>query len=101
MNYRLNWDLKDGKLSFDTGRLIVYNNQIIKSNGPSRDHNDLITAFAARYRLNRSDVASNAYRFYWRPNSKNEITVSGVRKIDTDWACDHIQTFDRLIDSLF
>jgi hypothetical protein len=64
MNYRFNGDLKDGKLSYNTGRLIVYNGRIIKSVGLAGDRNDLITAFAARFRVNRSDVAGKAYRFY-------------------------------------
>jgi hypothetical protein len=101
MNYRLDWSIQDGKLSADTGRIIVYGDGIIRSNGPSRDHNDLITSFAARYRLSRDDVASKGFRFYWRPVQKGLITISPVRRIDEDWACNHVELFDRLIDLEF
>jgi hypothetical protein len=101
MNYRLNWSIQDGKLSPDTGRIIVYGNFIIHSNGPSRDHNDLITSFAARYRVSRDEVASKGSRFYWRPMQKGLITISPVRKIDEDWACNHVELFDKLIDMEF
>jgi hypothetical protein len=101
MNYRLNWSLQDGKLSPETGRIIVHGNAIIHSNGPSRDHNDLITSFAARDRLSRDDVASKGFRFYWKPVQKGLITISPVRKIDEDWACNHVEIFDKLIDLEF
>ncbi|MDR1100446.1 MAG: hypothetical protein LBL28_08210 [Treponema sp.] len=101
MNYRIDWSIQDGKLSADTGRIIVYGNDIIHSNGPSRDHNDLITSFAARYRLSRDDVASKGFRFYWRPVTKGLITISPVRRIDEDWACNHVDMFNKLIDKEF
>jgi hypothetical protein len=101
MDYRLELSIRDGKLSPDTGRIIVYGEGIIHSNGPSRDHNDLITSFAARYRVSRDAVASKGYRFYWKPLQKGLITVSPVRKIDGDWANDHAGLFDRLIDLEF
>jgi hypothetical protein len=101
MNYRLDWSIQDGKLSADTGRIIVYGNGIIRSNGPSRDHNDLITAFAARFHVSRDEVASGGYRFYWRPAAKGLITISPVRKLDEDWACNHVEMFDQLIDREF
>jgi hypothetical protein len=101
MDYHLNWSIQDGKLSSDTGRIIVYGNNIIHSNGPSQDHNDLITAFAARYRVSRDDVASKGYRFYWRPLKKGLITISPVRKLDENWACGHIELFNKLVDVEF
>jgi hypothetical protein len=101
MNYHLNWSIQDGRLSPDTGRIIVYGNDIIHSNGPSRDHNDLITSFAARYRVSRDDVASGGFRFYWRPVEKGLITISPVRKIDEDWACNHIGLFSKLVEVEF
>jgi hypothetical protein len=101
VNYRLDRSIQDGKLSADTGRIIVYGDGIIHSNGPSRDHNDLITSFAARYRVSRDDVASKGFRFYWRPVQKGLITISPVRRIDEDWACNHVELFDRLIDLEF
>jgi hypothetical protein len=101
MDYHLNWSIQDGRLSPDTGRIIVYGNNIIHSNGPSRDHNDLITSFAARYRVPRDNVASGGFRFYWRPVKKELITISPVRKIDEDWACNHIELFNKLVDLEF
>jgi hypothetical protein len=101
MQYRLSWDIVDGKLDYDTGRIVVFRDMIVRSNGPSRDHNDLITTLAARYRVPRSDVASRGYRFYWRPERRGLITISPVRKLDEDWACDHINEFNSLIDAAF
>jgi hypothetical protein len=101
MNYRLNWNIQDGKLGADTGRIIIYGDGIIHSNGPSRDHNDLVTSFAARYRVSRDDVAGKGLRFYWRPVQKGLITISPVRRIDEGWACNHIKLFDKLIDMEF
>jgi hypothetical protein len=101
MNYQLNWSIQDGRLSPDTGRIIVYGNYIIHSNGPSQDHNDLITSFAARYRIPRDNAASGGFRFYWRPVKKGLITISPVRKIDEDWVCNHIEFFNKLVDLEF
>jgi hypothetical protein len=101
MDYRISWEIQDGKLDYDTGRIVTYDGEIIKSNGPSRDHNDLITALASRIRAPRSDVASNASRFYWRPLRKGAITISPVRRIDEEWAYNHIEEFDELIDRAF
>jgi hypothetical protein len=101
MLYRIDWSIQDGKLGADTGRIIVYGNGIIHSNGPSRDHNDLITSFAARFRVSRDDVAGKGFRFYWRPVTKGLITISPVRRIDEDWAYSHVELFDRLIDMEF
>jgi hypothetical protein len=101
MNYRIDWSIQDGKLGADTGRIIVYENGIIHSNGPSRDHNDLIKSFAARFRLSRNDVASKDFRFYWKPVAKGLITISPVRRIDKDWARNHVEIFNRLIDKEF
>jgi hypothetical protein len=79
----------------------VYGDGIIHSSGPSRDHNDLITSFAARYRVSRDEVAGKGSRFYRRPLQKECIAISPVRKIDEDRACNHIELFDRLIDLEF
>jgi hypothetical protein len=99
--YSLNWDIQDGKLSPDTGRLVIYKGFSIKSNGPSMDHNDLITALASSIKESRSNVAGNAYRFYWKPASQGRITVSPVRKIDMDWAQDNQDVFNRIIKDNF
>jgi hypothetical protein len=34
MNYRLDWNIQNGKLGADTGPIIVYGGGIIRSNGP-------------------------------------------------------------------
>jgi len=101
MDYKVNWDLKDGKLDSQTGRIIIYANLGIKSNGPSMDHNDLITAFAAKFKANRSEVASNGHRFYWRPISKGLINISPTRKLDEDYIDNHPEEFKAVIGRLF
>jgi len=101
MDFKVNWNLKDGKLDYNTGRIIIYANQGIKSNGPSMDHNDLITAFASKFKFSRSEVASNGYRFYWRPESKGMITISPTRKLDEDYIDNHQEEFKVIIDRIF
>jgi hypothetical protein len=101
MNYKLNWAIQDGKLDYNTGRIIVFEGKAIKSNGPSMDHNDLIFAFARKFGYTRNDIASKVYRFYWKPLAKGLINISPVRRIDEDWACDNIEKFDIIVDSVF
>jgi hypothetical protein len=93
--------MKDGRLAPGVGRLIVYGKLSIHSNGPSRDHNDLITALAARYGTSRSDVASGAARFYWRSNGRRSIVISPVRRIDEEWAVSHPSVFKAIVDREF
>ena len=99
MNYKLDWSIQDGKLGYDVGRIVVYDGLVERSNGPSRDHNDLIASLSSKYRLDKSDVMSRAYRFYWRP-ARWGITVSPVRKIDIQWAVGN-SSFDAIIDQEF
>jgi len=101
MDYKIDWSIQDGKLDYDVGRIVIYDGRAVKSNGPSRDHNDLITALAAKYRYKRSDVAGNAYRYYWRPTRGRYIIISPVRKIDENWCYDHNEQFNMIIDELF
>ena len=101
MDYILNWSLKDGKLDYQTGRIVIYGDQGIFSNGPSLDHNDLIAAFARRNGIDLSSVMSKAYRFYWKPDRKNLIFISPVRRIDEDWVLGNVERFDKIIDELF
>ena len=101
INYKLTWRIQDGKLAFDVGRIIVFEGKSIHSNGPSRDHNDLITSFAAKYRVSRSSVAGNAYRFYWKPLSKNSLEISPVRKIDEEWVCNNQDEFTKILEDEF
>jgi hypothetical protein len=101
MDYRLNWSLQDGKLDYYTGRIVVYEGQGIKSNGPSLDHVDLIAAFSRRNGIDKSSVMSRAYRFYWKPETIDVIVISPVRKLDEEWVLRNIETFDKVIDILF
>ena len=101
MDYILNWSIKDGKLDYYTGRIIIYENKGIISNGPSLDHNDLIAAFSRRNKIDKSSVMSKAYRFYWKPVNKSVITISPVRRLDEDWVLNNIEIFDKIIDDLF
>ena len=101
MDYILNWSIKDGKLDYYTGRIIIYENKGIISNGPSLDHNDLIAAFSRRNKIDSSSVMSKAYRFYWKPVSKAVITISPVRRLDEDWVLNNVEKFDKIIDDLF
>jgi hypothetical protein len=101
MNYLFGWAIKDGTLGPDVGRLIVYKKHGLKSNGPSRDHNDLLRAFAAAYQMNKDDVISNASRFYWKYQNKENIIISPVRKIDEDWAYSHKQEFVNILNEVY
>ncbi|MCL2196108.1 MAG: hypothetical protein FWB77_00680 [Treponema sp.] len=101
MDYKLNWSLQDGKLDYYTGRIVIYDNQGIKSNGPSLDHVDLIAAFSRRNGIDRSLVMSKAYRFYWKPETLDVIIISPVRKLDEEWVLSDVENFDKIIDSLF
>jgi len=101
MDYELNWSLQDGKLDFSTGRIVIFGDHGIISNGPSLDHNDLIAAHSRRNGIDRSSVMSDAYRFYWRPKTKNVITISPVRKLDETWVLSNVERFDKIIDALF
>jgi hypothetical protein len=101
MNYKFSWAIQDGKLDYQTGRIIVFNNNALKSNGPSMDHNDLLRAFARKYKEDTNQVISNAIRLYWKPISKSLIQVSPVRKIDEDWVDRHQDKFNDIIKNLF
>ena len=76
--------LQDGKLTPTTGRIVIYKNYIDLSRGTSRDHNDLLRSLAAKYKLPKDDVISNAIRLYWDYKDKTSIIVSPVRKIDEE-----------------
>jgi len=86
MNVYFNKSIQDGSLTPDTGRIIIFKEFITHSNGPSRDHNDLLRSLAAKYHLPKDEVISKAIRLYWKP-AKEGITVSPVRKIDDDDFC--------------
>lgn len=75
--------LQDGKLTPTSGRIVIYGEFIEVSRGPARDHNDLLRALAAKYRLPKDAVISGAIRLYWDRMGK-DIVVCPVRKIDED-----------------
>jgi hypothetical protein len=100
-NYVFNWDIQDSKLEQNVGRLVVYKGLAEKSIGPSRDHNDLLRALAARQRLPKDDVISNAQRFYWKNLNRNLILISPVRKLDEDWVNTHKNLFVNILNSVF
>jgi hypothetical protein len=100
MKFQFDWSLKDGALDYDTGRIVVFDDYAIHSTGKARDHNDLIKALAAKYRLKQEDVYANAARFYWQP-ARNGIIISPVRKIDEDWVYNNIPKFKAIIDREF
>jgi hypothetical protein len=101
MKYVFNWDIQDSKLPQNVGRLIIYKGLAEKTIGPSRDHNDLLRAFAAKYRQPKDDVISNAYRFYWKQSQKDVILISPVRKLDEDWAYSHKALFLNALKSVY
>ena len=76
--------LQDGKLTPKCGRIVIYQNFIDISRGPSRDHNDLLRSLASKYKLPKDDVISGAIRLYWEYRDSKTIIVSPVRKLDED-----------------
>lgn len=74
---------KDGYLSNQSGRIILYEDCVLVSNGPSIDHNGLLRAFASRYGFSKDEVISNAIRLYYTVFN-GKMIVSECRKIDYD-----------------
>ena len=77
MTITFNKTLQDGSLTPTTGRIVIYQNYIDVSRGQSRDHNDLLRSLAARYKLHKDTVISNAIRLYWDYKDKEMIIVPG------------------------
>jgi hypothetical protein len=100
MRFNFGWSITDGKLDFETGRIVIFQDKILKSNSPTNDHNDLLRALAAKYKLPKDQVISNAHRFYWKPGNGG-IVISPVRKLDEDWVYENVQLFKSLIDKEF
>ena len=88
--------IQDGKLSPATGRIVIYNDFIEISHGPSRDHNDLLRALAAKYRLPKDVVISDAIRLYW-DRKGDDIVVCPVRKLDEGLFCAREEFHKKLI----
>jgi len=91
-----NQDLQDGKLTSDSGRIVIYRDCIDYSIGQSRDHNDILRALSTRYRLPREELMSNAIRLYYK-YFRRDIIVCPVRKIDKVEFERHQQYYERLI----
>jgi hypothetical protein len=100
MNYLFGWEIKDGNLGPEVGRIVIFENFFEKSNGPSRDHNDLLRALASKFHLPKDDVISNANRFYWK-RDKRGLIISPVRKLDEDWVYSHKEFFVNLLKRNF
>ena len=80
--YYVNWSIVDGKLGPEVGRIVIYEDCIMRSNGPSKDHNDLLRSMAARFRLDKNLVIARANRYYWKRDEAGDFIISPVRKID-------------------
>lgn len=74
--------IDDGKLE-GCGRIIVHRGRGLASSNNVTDHNNLLRAFAARFRMDRDEVIAQAVRLYFRKESAR-VVVSGVRQIDSD-----------------
>jgi hypothetical protein len=74
---------KDGYLSNQSGRIILYEDYALVSNGPSMDHNNLLRAFASRFRFPKDEIISNAVRLYYT-KVNGTMVVSECRQIDYD-----------------
>jgi hypothetical protein len=80
------------------GRITIYKDCISYTEGPSRDHNDLLRGMIAEWGLQkeRDAVISGASRYYYiRENDK--ILVSPVRRIDDDDFDDNKEQYTKLI----
>jgi len=100
LKINVNWSITDGKLNRNVGRIIIYDELAIKSEGPSQDHCGLIAAFSARYRISKSEVMSNAYRYYWQwEDYREEVTVCPLRREDERYASSN--EFRNIINKLF
>ena len=89
--------IQDGLLE-DCGRIIVYCGRILVSHNNRNDHNDLLRAFASRYRMNRDEVISGAVRLYLKIERENVI-VAGVRQIDNEMLKSDLAAYGKLIAS--
>ena len=92
--------LQDGKLTPTAGRIVIYQNFIDISRGPSRDHNDLLRSLASKYRLRKDDVISNAIRLYWDRKGGDSFIVCPVRKLDEDMYYAKQEFHDKLVLSV-
>jgi hypothetical protein len=94
-------EIQDGDprlMGNNVGRITIYEECISYTNGPSRDHNDLLLSMIAEWGLQkeRDAVISGASRYYYiRKNDK--VIVSPVRRIDDDDFHDNQEQYTKLI----
>lgn len=75
---------KDGHLGPASGRIIMYEDNVLIGWNSANDHNDLLRAFAQRYRYKKDEIISNAVRLYFT-RAGNTLIVSECRRIDYDY----------------
>jgi hypothetical protein len=88
--------IQDGKLDSDCGRIVIYEDRILTAFNRSMDHNYILRGLAAKYRLPKNDVISNAIRLYFRIDG-NQCIVCGVRKIDDEMLEKNLSFYAKLI----
>jgi phenolic acid decarboxylase len=80
---------------------VIYRNYILHSEGPGRDHNDLLRSLAAKFRLNKDAVISNALRFYYTrqkdADNNTVIITAPVRKLDHEDFLQNRRAYSALI----
>ena len=74
---------KDGYLGPNSGRIILYEDSVLIGWNGANDHNDLLRAFAQRYRYKPREIISNAIRLYFT-RIDHTMIVSECRRIDYD-----------------
>jgi len=74
---------QDGYIGRNSGRIVIYNGEMLVSRNPSSDHNYLLRGLAARFGFKKDDVISNAIRLYFTRDG-NTYYINGVRKLDDD-----------------
>jgi hypothetical protein len=88
-------EIQDGKL-VGCGRVVIHRGQALASNNRMTDHNNLLRAFAARFRLDRDEVIAKAVRLYFRIEG-GHVVVCGVRQIDNEAVCGDLRCYGLLI----
>lgn len=74
---------KDGHLGPTSGRVIMHEGNVLIGWNKANDHNDLLRAFARRYRYDTNEIISKAIRLYFTKIDYTMI-VSECRRIDYD-----------------
>lgn len=88
--------IQDSHLDYNSGRIVIYEDQAISSRGNGQDHNDLLRALARRYGFPAQDVISNAIRLYYK-KTDDKLIVSERRKIDYDMMERNLNYYSKII----